>query len=232
MPILEINTLDHPGVDVFSTLTEAQLRNRLEPGKGIFIAESPKVIRVALEAGYEPLALLCERRHLTGDAADIVARCGDIPVYTGDRELLARLTGYVLTRGVLCAMRRPQPRSLDEVCRGARRVVVIDIGEGRMELINPEIIRASGSQVDSEGCLSFPGQYGLVDRPNQVTVRAQDRNGNWYEATGTGLLARAFCHEIDHLDGIVFKDKVSQMLEPEEQRPRKKLSVRLKRKGD
>ena len=85
MPILEINTLDHPGVDVFSTLTEAQLRNRLEPGKGIFIAESPKVIRVALEAGYEPLALLCERRHLTGDAADIVARCGDIPVYTGDR---------------------------------------------------------------------------------------------------------------------------------------------------
>lgn len=113
-----------------------------------------------------------------------------------------------------------------------RRVVVIDIGEGRMELINPEIIHASGSQVDSEGCLSFPGQYGLVDRPNQVTVRAQDRDGNWYEATGTGLLARAFCHEIDHLDGIVFKDKVSQMLEPEEQRPRKKLSVRLKRKGD
>ena len=113
-----------------------------------------------------------------------------------------------------------------------RRVVVIDIGEGRMELINPEIIRASGSQVDSEGCLSFPGQYGLVDRPNQVTVRAQDRSGNWYEATATGLLARAFCHEIDHLDGIVFKDKVSQMLEPEEQRPRKKLSVRLKRKGD
>ena len=113
-----------------------------------------------------------------------------------------------------------------------RRVVVIDIGEGRMELINPEIIRASGSQVDSEGCLSCPGQYGLVDRPNQVTVRAQDRNGNWYEATGTGLLARAFCHEIDHLDGIVFKDKVSQMLEPEEQRPRKKLSVRLKRKED
>lgn len=113
-----------------------------------------------------------------------------------------------------------------------RRVVVIDIGEGRMELINPEIIRASGSQVDSEGCLSFPGQYGLVDRPNQVTVRAQDRGGNWYEATGTGLLARAFCHEIDHLDGIVFKDKVSQMLEPEEPKPRKKLSVRLKRKGD
>ena len=74
----------------------------------MFIAESPKVIRVALDAGYEPLALLCERKHLAGDAADILARCPDIPVYTGGRELLARLTGYTLTRGVLCAMRRPR----------------------------------------------------------------------------------------------------------------------------
>ena len=93
-------------MDIFSTLTEAQLRNRLEPEKGLFIAESPKVIRVALDAGYEPMALLCERRHIMGDAADIIARCGDIPVYTGERQLLAQLTGYTLTRGVLCAMRR------------------------------------------------------------------------------------------------------------------------------
>ena len=82
MPVIEITSLDHPGVDVFSALTEAQLRNRLDPAKGVFIAESPKVIRVALDAGYEPLSLLCERRHLTGDAADILARVGDIPVYT------------------------------------------------------------------------------------------------------------------------------------------------------
>lgn len=126
MSLIEISSLTHPGVEVFSTLTEAQLRNRLEPDKGIFIAESPKVIKVALDAGYEPLALLCERKHIEGDAADIIARCGDIPVYTSSRELLAELTGYVLTRGVLCAMRRPMPRSLEEVCRGARRVVVID----------------------------------------------------------------------------------------------------------
>lgn len=111
---------------MFGTLTEAQLRNRLEPDKGVFIAESPKVIKVALDAGYEPLALLCERKHINGDAADIISRCGDIPVYTSDRELLARLTGYVLTRGVLCAMRRPVSRSMEEVCRGARRIVVID----------------------------------------------------------------------------------------------------------
>lgn len=126
MPIIEISSLTHPGVDVFGTLTEAQLRNRLEPDKGIFIVESPKVIKVALDAGYEPLALLCERKHINGDAAGIIARCGDIPVYTGSRELLAELTGYVLTRGVLCAMRRPVARSMEEVCRGARRIVVID----------------------------------------------------------------------------------------------------------
>ena len=125
MPIIEISSLDLPGTEVFSTLTEAQLRNRLEPEKGVFIAESPKVINVALEAGYEPLALLCEERHISGDAAAIIARCGDIPVYTGPRELLASLTGYTLTRGVLCAMRRPLPRSLADVCAGASRVAVI-----------------------------------------------------------------------------------------------------------
>lgn len=126
MPIIEINSLEHPGVEVFSTLTEAQLRNRVEPGKGIFIAESPKVINVALNMGWEPLALLCERKHIEGDAKSIIQRCGDIPVYTGNRDLLAKLTGYTLTRGVLCAMRRPHENAVEEVCRDARRVVVID----------------------------------------------------------------------------------------------------------
>lgn len=126
MPIIKISSLSHPGVEIFSTLTEAQLRNRIEPTKGIFIAESPKVISVAIDAGYKPLALLCEQKHITGDAATIIGRSGDIPVYTGTRELLATLTGYTLTRGVLCAMRRPTPLSLEEVCREARRIVVID----------------------------------------------------------------------------------------------------------
>lgn len=119
MPVIEISSLTHPGVEIFSTLTEAQLRNRLEPDKGLFIAESPKVIKVALDAGYEPLALLCEYKHIYGDAAEIIERCGDIPVYTSGRELLAELTGYVLTRGVLCAMRRPVPKSMEDVCRGS-----------------------------------------------------------------------------------------------------------------
>ena len=126
MAIIEITSLEHDGAQVFGTLTEAQLRNRLEPDKGIFIAESPKVIDVALRAGYEPLSLMCERRHIEGDAADIIARCGDIPVYTGERKLLAQLTGYVLTRGVLCAMRRPVLPSVEQVCIDAHRVVVID----------------------------------------------------------------------------------------------------------
>lgn len=126
MAIISIKSLEEPGVKVFSSLTEAQLRNRANPDNGVFIAESPKVIRTALSAELVPTALLCERRHITGDASDIISRCGDIPVYTGDRDLLARLTGYTLTRGVLCAMRRPRTKTVEEVCQGAKRIVVID----------------------------------------------------------------------------------------------------------
>lgn len=126
MALLHISSLDAPGVELFSHLTEAQLRNSLECDRGIFIAESPKVIRLALSAGLEPLALLCEERHLEGDAADIVARCKDLPIFTGERSLLARLTGYTLTRGVLCAMRRPLPLHAAALCPKARRVAVID----------------------------------------------------------------------------------------------------------
>lgn len=126
MAIIEVTSLEQEGVEVFGTLTEAQLRNRVEPEKGIFIAESPKVINVALDAGYEPLSLLCERRHIEGDANGIITRCGDIPVYTGERSLLGQLTGYTLTRGVLCAMRRPASPDVEEVCKDAQRIVVID----------------------------------------------------------------------------------------------------------
>ena len=126
MKLIEISSLDHPGVDVYASLTDRQLRNRLNPKDAIFIAESPKVIDVALRAGCSPLSILCERRHIHGDAAGIIARCGDIPVYTGSRELLSSLTGYTLTRGVLCAMRRPATPSVDEICAKASRVCVID----------------------------------------------------------------------------------------------------------
>ena len=161
MPIIEITSLSHPGVAMFSQLTEAQLRNRIEPEKGIFIVESPKVIRVALDSGYQPLALLCERKHIEGDAADIVGRCGDLPIYTGERELLAQLTGYQLTRGVLCAMRRPRPLSVSDVCREARRVVVID---GVVDTTNIGAIFRSAAALGIDGVLLTPQSCDPLNR--------------------------------------------------------------------
>lgn len=161
MPIIEITSLEHPGVEVFSTLTEAQLRNRLEPCKGIFIAESPKVIHVALNAGYEPLALLCEQRHIAGDAADLIRKCGDIPVYTGSRELLTALTGYTLTRGVLCAMRRPVPKSVKDICADAHRIVVID---GVVDTTNIGAIFRSAAALGMDAVLLTPTSCDPLNR--------------------------------------------------------------------
>ena len=161
MTIIEISSLRQPGVELFSTLTEAQLRNRMEPEKGIFIVESPKVIRVALDAGYQPVALLCEHRHIEGDAADIINRCGDIPVYTGERELLAELTGYTLTRGVLCAMSRPTPRSIKEVCGKARRIVVID---GVVDTTNIGAIFRSAAALGIDAVLLTPNSCDPLNR--------------------------------------------------------------------
>jgi len=124
--VREITDFSAPELDVFARLTEAQLRCRLEPEKGVFIAESPKVIARALDAGCEPVSLLMERRHVEGDAAEILARCGAAPVYTGERALLERLTGYELTRGVLCAMRRPALPDAAALCAKARRVAVLE----------------------------------------------------------------------------------------------------------
>lgn len=124
--IIQIRSLHHPGLELFTSMTEAQLRSRVENEHGIFIAESPKVINVALNSGYEPVALLAEQKHIDGDAASIVTRMGRMPVYTGDRELLKELTGYTLTRGVLCAMRRKPLPSLAEIAGSGSRIAVID----------------------------------------------------------------------------------------------------------
>ena len=97
-----------------------------------------------------------------------------------------------------------------------RRVVVIDNEDELLELVNPELIASEGEQTGAEGCLSVPGEYGVVTRPMKATVRAQDRDGNWFEVEGEGLLARAFCHELDHLDGHVYTEIAERMLTPEE----------------
>lgn len=163
MSIIGISSLDGPETAMFRSLTEAQLRNRLEPEKGIFIAESPKVINVAIDAGYKPLALLCEKRHIDGDAAAIIGRIDrSVPVYTGSRELLASLTGYTLTRGVLCAMSRPVLPSVEDICDGgASRIVVID---GVTDTTNIGAIFRSAAALGIDGVLLTPTSCDPLNR--------------------------------------------------------------------
>ena len=124
--VIEITDLSAPELDVYTRLTDHQLRSRLHPEQARIIVESPKVIATALDAGLMPESFLMERRQVDGPAAGVLARCPDVPVYTADREVLARLTGYTLTRGVLCAMGRPAPRTAEEICQNARRVAVLE----------------------------------------------------------------------------------------------------------
>ena len=151
--IIEITDFHAPELDVFARLTEAQLRSRLEPEKGVFIAESPKVIARALDAGCAPKALLMERKHIEGQAKDLIARCGEIPVYTADRETLAGLTGYELTRGILCAMARPKLPTVEALCADARRVAVL---EGIVDTTNVGAIFRSAAALHMDAVLLTP----------------------------------------------------------------------------
>lgn len=150
---IEITDFNAPELDVFARLTEAQLRNRLEPEKGIFIAESPKVIDRALDAGCVPTALLMERRFLTGQGAAVIARCPGVPVYTGESALLEQLTGYRLTRGILCAMRRPRPVPLEQLVENARRIAVL---EGVVDSTNIGAIFRSAAALGMDAVLLTP----------------------------------------------------------------------------
>ena len=151
--IIEITSLSLPELDVYARLTEAQLRSRKHPEKGMFIAESLKVIEHALDAGCEPVSMLMERRHIDGDAKEIIARCGEIPVYTADREVLAVLTGFELTRGVLCAMRRPLLPEVEEICAHARRVTVL---EGIVDPTNVGAVFRSAAALGFDAVLVTP----------------------------------------------------------------------------
>lgn len=151
--IIEIDDIARPELDAFARLTEAQLRNRKHPSQGMFIAESITVIEHALDAGYVPVSLLMERRHIDGDAKELIARCGEVPVYTADREVLAALTGYALTRGVLCAMRRPSLRTVEEICAEARRVAVL---EGIVDPTNVGAIFRSAAALGFDAVLVTP----------------------------------------------------------------------------
>ena len=151
--VIEITDFAAPELDVYARLTQAQLRSRLEPEKGIFIAESPKVIARALDAGYQPISFLMERKQITGPASEVLARCGNAPVYTADRAMLAQLTGFELTRGVLCAMHRPLLPTVEEVCRNARRVAVL---EGIVDSTNIGAIFRSAAALNMDAVLVTP----------------------------------------------------------------------------
>lgn len=150
---IEVTDLSAPELDLFAHLTHAQLRNRKEPEKGIFIAESPKVISRALDAGCIPVALLMERKHITAQGQNIIARCGDIPVYTADRDVLADLTGYELTRGILCAMRRPLLPAVEHICSNASRIAVL---EGIVDATNIGAIFRSAAAMHIDAVLITP----------------------------------------------------------------------------
>ncbi len=152
--IIEITDFSDPALDVYARLTECQLLNRFEPEKGLFIAESPKVIHRALDAGYVPVSLLMERKHINGQAADVIERCGDIPVFTSEPEILTQLTGFQLTRGVLCAMRRPPLPPVESVLKDANRIVIL---ENVMNPTNVGAIFRSAAALGMDAVLLTPG---------------------------------------------------------------------------
>lgn len=134
--IIEITDFNAPELDIYARLTEAQLLHIYEPEIGLFIAESPKVVERALNAGYKPVSLLVERKHIDGQAQEVINRCGDVPVYTADFDVLTKLTGFQLTRGMLCAMRRLSLPTIEEVCAGARRIAILE------NVVNPTNVGA------------------------------------------------------------------------------------------
>ena len=152
--VIEITSFDDPRLDVYARLTEAQLLNRFEPAKGMFIAESPKVIDRALDAGCRPVSLLMERKDIDGAAAEIVARCGNIPLFTADRDVLCQLTGFQLTRGVLCAMLRPKNPTVEALCKDAKRIVIL---ENVMNPTNVGAIFRSAAALHMDAVLLTPG---------------------------------------------------------------------------
>ena len=152
--VIEITDFSAPELDVYARLTEAQLLNRFEPAKGMFIAESPKVIHRALDGGCVPVSMLMERKDIDGSAKEILDRCPEIPVYTADEELLCNLTGYHLTRGVLCAMRRPVLPTVEEICREAKRIVIL---ENVQNPTNVGAIFRSAAALGMDAVLLTPG---------------------------------------------------------------------------
>lgn len=151
--IIEITDFNAPELDIYARLTENQLLNRHEPEKGLFIAESPKVIDRALDAGCVPVSLLLEKKHIEGQAKNIISRCGNVPVYTAEFNILTQLTGFELTRGALCAMHRPTLPSVNDICKNATRIAIL---ENVMNPTNVGAIFRSAAALNIDAVLLTP----------------------------------------------------------------------------
>lgn len=226
--IIEINDFNAPELDVYARFTENQLLNRHEPEKGLFIAESPKVIDRALDAGCIPVSLLLEKKHIEGQAKDIITRCGNIPVYTAEFDILTQLTGFELTRGALCAMYRPKLPSVEDVCKNARRIAIL---ENVMNPTNVGAIFRSAAALNIDAVLLTPAcSNPLYRRSIRVSMGTVfqipwtfigDKSENW-ATQGIALLrnlgfktaAMALCEESVNIDDphLMSEDKLAIIL--------------------
>lgn len=226
--IIEINDFNAPELDIYARLSENQLRNRHEPEKGIFIAESPKVIERALDAGCIPVSLLLEKKHIEGQAKDIIMRCGDIPVYTAEFDVLTQLTGFELTRGALCAMYRPKLPSVEAVCKNARRIAIL---ENVMNPTNVGAIFRSAAALNMDAVLLTPAcSNPLYRRSIRVSMGTVfqvpwtfigEKSSNWaaegieqLHNLGFKTAAMALCEETVSIDdpNLMSEDKLAIIL--------------------
>lgn len=226
--IIEITDFNAPELDIYARLSEGELLNRHEPEKGLFIAESPKVVERALNAGYEPVSLLLEKKHIEGEARDIVARVGNVPIYTAEFDVLTKLTGFKLTRGVLCAMKRKSLPSVEEVCKNARRIAIL---ENVMNPTNVGAIIRSAAALNIDAILLTPScsnpLYRRAIRVSMGTVfqipwtfmgkesdESSSTDMNLLKAMGFKTAAMALCEDSVNIDdtALMSEDKLAIIL--------------------
>lgn len=231
--IIEITNFAAPELDVYARLTEVQLLNRHEPEKGLFIAESPKVIERALDAGCEPVSFLVERKHIDGEAKDIIERCGEIPVYTAEFDVLTKLTGFQLTRGMLCAMRRPKLPSLEEVCAGAHRIAILE------NVVNPTNVGAifrSAAALNMDAVLLTPAcsnpLYRRAIRVSMGTVFQVPWTFFWDEARQWPEQGIRYLHELGFKTAAMALSDDSVTIDDPKLLAEEKLAIILGTEGD
>jgi len=221
---IEIKDFSSPELDVYARLSEAQLLHYYEPNGGLFIAESPKVIERALDAGYQPVSLLLEPKHITGEAAAIIARCSDIPVYTAELDVLTQLTGFQLTRGVLCVMHRKELPSIEDICKNSRRIAVL---ENVMNPTNVGAIFRSAAALNIDGLLLTPAcSNPLYRRATRVSM------GTVFQIPWTYINDISLLHELGFKTAAMALSDESVSIDDARLHAEEKLAIILGTEGD